>query len=96
MTFYIFLFIVLVFIINPAILYRMFDTLDLILTCCVDIATNTVGLVLDVYRGVLSRCRTIRKVWKLWMKGNLTIKSIQEYYWISTRMYVMYLIRYWA
>ncbi len=69
----------------------MFDTLSLILTCCMDILTNTVGLVLDVYRGITLRIRTIRKGWKLYRKGDLTLMSIREYCWVSARMYVMYL-----
>lgn len=77
--------------INPTIIYRMFDTLGLILTFCMDILRNTVELVLDVYGGVISRCQTIRKVWKLYRKGDLTLRSIREYFWVSSRMYVMYL-----
>lgn len=69
----------------------MFDTLGLVLTCCMDILRNTVELVLDVYGGVTSRCQTIRKVWKLYRKGDLTLRSIREYCWVSSRMYVMYL-----
>lgn len=90
-AFGIFLLIVLVFIINPNIPHRMFDILDLILTCCMDIATNAVGLVLDLYRGIRSRYQTIKKGWKLWRKGGLTIDTIREYYWIRARIYIMHL-----
>jgi hypothetical protein len=87
----IFLFIVLVTVISPNIVCRMFDTICLILTCCVDIITNTIGLVLDLYGGIRSKCQTIKRGWKLWKKGDLTLASIREYFWVRTRMYVMHL-----
>ena len=87
----IFLLIVLIFIINPNITYRIIDIMELFLTCCVDILTNTVGLVLDLYTGIISRCQTIRKGWKLWKRGDITLRSIREYCWVRIRMYVMYL-----
>ena len=89
--FCIFLLIVLVFIINSNIAYRVIDMVEIFLTCCIDILTNTVGLVLDLYKGIVSRCQIIRKVWKLWKRGEITFKSIREYYWVRARMYVMYL-----
>ena len=62
----------------------MFDTIGLILT-------NTLGLVLDVYRGICTRYQTIKRGWKMWKKGDLTLKSIREYFWVRTRMHVMYI-----
>jgi len=87
----IFLFIVLVTIINPNIVCRMFDVAWLILTCCADILTNTVGLVFDVCGGIRSRCQTVRQGWRLWKKGDLTLTSIREYFWVRARLRAMHL-----
>jgi len=86
-----FLLIILLIISSRKVAYKMFDSASLILTCCVDILTSTIGLVLDVCRGVSSHYQTVRKGWKLWKKGDLTIRSIREYFWVCTRMYVMHL-----
>ncbi len=55
------------------------------------ILSDSLGLVTDLYHGIISRCQTVRKGWKLWRKGQITLKSIREYCWVRSRMYVMHL-----
>jgi len=86
-TFGIFLFIVLIFITNPMMVYRLID----IFTSVYYILADSLGLVTDLYYGIISKCQIIRKGWKLWRKGQITMKSIREYCWVRSRMYVMYL-----
>jgi hypothetical protein len=84
----IYLFIVLLFIINPRMVYRISD----ILTSVYYILSDSLGLVTDLYHGIISRCRIIKKGWKLWRKGDITFKSIREYCWVRVRMYIIHLL----
>ena len=77
--------------INPDIIYRVFEMMGIFLRCWVNILYNTMDLVLDLYTGIKSRWQIIRKGWKLWRRGEITIKSIREYCWARSQMYVMYI-----